>query len=231
MNYKIRPYGLTLIELLIALAIIVMMVTIVYSTHFATSQSVQKCQEKLTQTQEARSLLGKMSRQLRCLYIPSYTDRVTSLPGDFIKNNEAPVDTPVCLTAATDDREGVILQILTTANLFFDRKMPCEIWHVQYKYLPDQQALFYCQQPLVSQPETVRDQKNWIPLTTNLRSIQMQFYDGEKWQSKWNPDNCRAPEAVRISITLHGEHTQASTFSTVTSVTGRRSILEKVNRS
>jgi prepilin-type N-terminal cleavage/methylation domain-containing protein len=63
MKNQTKTTAFTMIELLIALAIIVMIVSAVYSTYFVTAKSVQKCREKLTHTQQARSLLAKMGCQ------------------------------------------------------------------------------------------------------------------------------------------------------------------------
>ena len=120
--------------------------------------------------------------------------------------------------------------MLTSANLFYEKDMPCGIWNVKYKYLPDQNTLFYSQQPWVSRPEHECSEENWLPLAKNLRSIQLQFYDGKRWQSKWNSGKTHLPEAVRIDITLGGEHIQAPKFSTVTSIASRRNTLEKIIR-
>lgn len=217
-----------MIELLIALAIIVMIVSAVYSTYFVTAASVQKCREKLTHAQQGRSLLAKMSRQLRSLYTPPSDSTVSESAEDISRQDEFSLEIPSCLTGAADDREGIILQMLTSANLFHEKDMASGIWNVKYKYLPEQDTLFYSQQPLAARPENERSEENWLPLAKNLTSIQLQFYNGERWQPKWNSKNHGLPEAVRIDITLNGEQTQSPKFSTVTDIFGYRTSLQKV---
>ena len=168
MNDKAKPSGFTMIELLITLVIIMMIISAVYSTYFVTAASVQKCREKLTHAQEGRSLLAKMSHQLRSLYTPPSGSTASESAEDISRKDESSEEIPSCLTGAADDREGIILQMLTSANLFHEKDMPCGIWNVKYKYLPDQDALFYSQRPLTARPEHERRQENWLPLAKNL---------------------------------------------------------------
>jgi len=226
-NDKAKPSGFTMIELLIALVIIVIIVSAVYSTYFVTAASVQKCREKLIQTQEGRSLLAKMSRQLRSLYTPASGSTVSESAEDIFGKDESSEEIPRCLSGAADDREGIILQMLTSANLFHAKDMASGIWNVKYKYLPDQDTLFYSQQPLTARPEHERRQENWLPLAKNLTSIHLQFYNGERWQLKWNSEKHGLPEAVRIDISLHGAQTQSPTFGTVADISGCRTTLPK----
>jgi general secretion pathway protein J len=225
MMYKQKPYGVTLIELLIALTIIMMIVTAVYSTYFVTADSVNKCREKLTQAQQGRSLLEKMSRQLRSIYSQPLESMVS--PKNDTIEIEPSAKTLVSFRADPDDPEGIMLRMLTSVNLFPDKDRPGGIWHVQYKFLPQQETLLYCQQPVALQPEQDNAEENWLPLTENLTAMQMQFFDGEKWLPKWDADNKQIPEAIRIEITLRSDQTQAANFQTSTSITTRSRTHEK----
>jgi len=65
-----KRHGFTLLEILTALTIFLIIISVMYGSYISTTQSVNHCQTKITQAQEARSILTKMSQQLRCCYMP-----------------------------------------------------------------------------------------------------------------------------------------------------------------
>jgi len=60
--------GFTLVEILVAMAIIVTIVSMVYGSYFATSKSTQAYKSKITLSQQGRKVLEQMARQIRCSY-------------------------------------------------------------------------------------------------------------------------------------------------------------------
>ncbi len=68
MNNSPGKNGFTLVELLVALAIIVTIVTMVYGSYFATSKSAQVCNAGIAVLQQGRKVLEQMAQQIRCSY-------------------------------------------------------------------------------------------------------------------------------------------------------------------
>ncbi|MHC4632893.1 MAG: PulJ/GspJ family protein, partial [Planctomycetota bacterium] len=67
--------GFTLVEILVAMAIIVTIVSMVYGSYFATSKSAETCKAKMALSQQVRKVLQQMARQIRC----SYADKAEEL--------------------------------------------------------------------------------------------------------------------------------------------------------
>jgi prepilin-type N-terminal cleavage/methylation domain-containing protein len=62
MNNKSNKNGFTLLEILVAMAIIVLIVSMVYGSYFATSKSAQACNTRIANSQQGRKLLEKVAR-------------------------------------------------------------------------------------------------------------------------------------------------------------------------
>jgi type II secretory pathway component PulJ len=69
-----------LVEVLVAAAIIVTIVSMVYGSYFATAKSTEAYKAKMTLSGQTRKVLGQMARQIRCSYVGKTEER-TDLSG------------------------------------------------------------------------------------------------------------------------------------------------------
>ena len=68
MKNRYGKNGFTLVEILVAMAIIVVIVSLVYGSYFATSKSTQAYKSRIALFQQGRKVLRQMARQIRCSY-------------------------------------------------------------------------------------------------------------------------------------------------------------------
>ena len=231
-----RKTGFTLIEIIIAIAIVFTILSVVYGTYFATTGSVQRCQTKIDAACQARTLLEKMSRQIRCIYPipndkppatePKSQDRPWNIQNNYPSSLEAPAD---------KNESNIIISMVTTAGIFRDKLLTHGPFRITYKYDPNLKTLFYCQKKYIPLPQnnslsarqrfnpTLTDEltnENWFPVSKNISQIELFFYGDDKWLNHWScREKSKLPKAVKIKLTLKNKNSTTTTFTTVADVT------------
>ncbi len=210
--------GFTLLEILIAMSIVLIIFSVLYGTYFAATSSANRCNANITTTREARSLLAKISRQVRCAYVPTQSAKRPSTAtsaADLITD----VDEQVIFRADTEDRDGIILRMVTTAGIFHDQLSRHGPFQVAYKYDSDQSILFYTQQLIATRSDSHPQQYEWFPLAENVESIELSFFDGLKWIDHWNrlEQNQQLPYAVKIEIVINDTNSGTCKMTTTAS--------------
>ena len=124
--------GFTLVEILVAMAIIVTIVSMVYGSYFATSKSAQAYKSRITLSQQGRKVLGQMTRQIRCSYA-SKADKNT-YPAPIPQQGKAdPAIVINYFNGNSDEPSGEILHLVTT-NGFSVGLVPSNgLFEVTYK--------------------------------------------------------------------------------------------------
>ncbi|MBN2376889.1 MAG: prepilin-type N-terminal cleavage/methylation domain-containing protein [Sedimentisphaerales bacterium] len=225
-----RKTGFTLIEIIIALTIVFTILSVAYATYFATFSSVEQCRTKIDTAYQARTLLAKLSRQIRCIYrIPDNNLPVIE-PKSDIRTRIIPNASYSFLEAPADKNNGYILSLVTTAAVFNDKLLPHGPFQVVYKYDPDLETLFYSQKKYLPITENRSDSlqqgfnlplindatdESWFPLAKNISRIDLYFYDDGKWLSHWSyNEKLQLPKAVKIELTLENINSNSTTFTT-----------------
>ena len=218
-----RKTGFTLIEIIIATAIVFTILSIAYATYFAASGSVERCQTEIDIACQARTLLEKMSRQIRCIYPipddnppavePKSHDRPWNIQNNYPSSLEAPAD---------KNKTHHIISLVTTAGIFNDKLLTHGPFKVAYKYDHDLRTLFYSQKKYIPIPQNnslsarqrfnpkLTDQltnENWFPVSKNISRIELLFYDDDKWLNHWScREKSKLPKAVKIKLTLKNKN-------------------------
>jgi general secretion pathway protein J len=210
--------GFTLIEILIAMSIVLIIFSVVYGTYFAATSSANRCNANITTTREARSLLAKISRQIRCAYVPIQSPKQTPASPPAI-NLITDVDEQVIFQADTKDRDGIILRMVTTAGIFHNRLSQHGPFQIAYRYDSNQDILFYTQQLIATRSENRPQQYEWFPLAENVESIELSFFDGRNWLDHWNrrEQNLQLPCAVKIEVIMNDTNSGTCKITTTAS--------------
>jgi len=210
-----RKHGFTLLEILIAVTIFSIIISVVYGSYYAALQSARRCQTKIAQSRQARSLLTRMARQIRCCYLPptpkpAVTDEKTTATMPLPENS------PLYFRGGTDHPEKIILYLTTTAAGFRDNDLPWGPFEVAYKYDALNQKLYYHQQKFIPIPKNPPHQWNWSPLAQNVSGIELTFFNENRWFTAWDfKDKKTLPQSVKISLYLSDADHEPAMFSTI----------------
>lgn len=213
MNSKSVKKGFTLIEILVAVAIIVTIVSMVYGSYFATSKSAQACKRRIAMSREGRQLLVRMARQIRCSYAGSAEKSTPPTVKGSLKKEVTLEDTISYFNGNSGEMGGEILYLVTT-NGILEEKTP-ELLKVTYKFDKSTGTLLLSQERFIDTPESFFEKKNWQPLAENIESIELAFSDGRQWLNTWDFKEKRGlPYAVKINITCQGENQRQYSYGT-----------------
>ncbi len=213
-----RP-GFTLLEMLIAMAIIATIVSMVYGSYAATSRSLEVYDSRLTCAQRTDLILRLMARQLRGAYAradepnapdsdrganrPAANQVTPELPPPLERRVSKP--RPVFLGGAFGARRDM-LDFVTTGGLAGEADGPQGLTRIRYRHDPRRRTLAVCSGPYVESIRADRSQEEWQTISRQIVGIELEFYDGRRWQTKWNSEpGRRLPRAVRLTLTVMDE--------------------------
>jgi prepilin-type N-terminal cleavage/methylation domain-containing protein len=212
-NSKSVKKGFTLIEILVAAAIIVTIVSMVYGSYFITSKSAQVCKKRIELSQQGRELLGQMARQIRCSYTSSVKNSTPPAVKGSLKKEITLEDTISYFNGNSGEMGGEIPYLVTT-NSILEQKSP-GLFKVTYKFDKPSGTLLLSQERFIDTPESFFEKKNWQPLAENLDSIELAFSDGRQWLNTWDFKEKRGlPYAVKINITCQDENYRQYRYGT-----------------
>jgi len=216
MNNSSGKNGFTLVELLVALAIIVAIIAMVYGSYFATSKSAQVYQARLAAFKQAGKVLEQVAGQVRC----SYAD--TNVPADtaavFGKEKIMPENIINYFCGNSDDPGGEILSMVTTCGIF-SGKQENGLFDVAYKFDKSAGTLSISQTRFISADRNPAKRRNWRLLAENIRAVELSFFDGQRWVTDWDfVQKRKLPCAVRIGITCVDENYRQYCYGTVANI-------------
>ncbi|MBN2139101.1 MAG: prepilin-type N-terminal cleavage/methylation domain-containing protein [Sedimentisphaerales bacterium] len=223
MKYRICKTGFTLIEMLVAMAIVVSIVSMVYGSYFATARSAEIYKSRMTVSEEVRSVLQRMSGQIRCAYA-RLADGTSSEPKALPVNTEKVIDESInCFKAGVDLPDGQILNLVTTDQSSLAEGRPDGLHDVAYRFDRNEGILFMSSSRAVHGKTPPGRKRDWSPLIEKVRHIRLAFFDGKQWWSEWDFEkNNNLPAAVSITVACEDENSRQCVFSTVAYVAVHR---------
>ena len=214
-NISKRP-GFTLLEILTALTIFLIIISVVYGSYIATTRSVAQCRIKITQAQEARSILTNISQQLRCCYVPQSVDPTliaNNVPAKFFEPQAIP---QVLFEGQNHNSNGIILQFNTTAAIGPASEIPNDLATVSYKHDAENGVLYFRRQIFAPTAQFLSPKLEWKALGDHITDIKLNFLCDDKWLDKWDcRENQRLPEAVKITLYLSDNRQHPAEYSTM----------------
>jgi type II secretion system protein J len=202
MSRRPGKYGFTLVEVLLAMAIIATIISIVYGSYFVISQSVKTCKMRTALSQQGQKALGLLARQIRCSYVPAAnTEKHTS--GQKTAANENATD---YFSGSSDASGSATLHFITTNAFASKQKAADGLFEVDYKLDGKTGVLLLNQRPFAGTPGSTSE-NTWLPIAKNIASIKLEFFEGHQWLRGWNfKEQGQLPAAVRINITCEDEN-------------------------
>ncbi len=216
MNSYAKKTGFTLIEILIAVAITVTIVSVVYGSYRAASSSAQVCEAKMELSQKARAVLEQMVRQIRCAYIDKREHVAGADKSASQKLQEKPQNKRNYFYGDPDDVCGEAIRIVTTHCNFGSAGSRDGLFDVIYKFDANRSAFFISESRFISTSREPAERANWKLLLENVIDIDLAFYDGQTWVRRWDSDKIDLPSAVRVSLAVEDNKHRLHWFTTTT---------------
>jgi prepilin-type N-terminal cleavage/methylation domain-containing protein len=218
----------TLVEILVAMAVVVSIVSMVYGSFVATSRSAETYRARMTHMQIGQKVLEHLARQMRGCYLPSSAIST-------VKNKSTKPDTPTSesmllasRTAVTRSQkltsifngndkapDGHILRFIT-ANAFASNQDATDgLFEVAYRFDPQDGLLFASMRHFIPNSQDKPKDKTWQLVAENIDRIDLTFFDSIQWSDKWDfAEKKTLPHAVKIEITQRGKKQRTFRFAT-----------------
>jgi prepilin-type N-terminal cleavage/methylation domain-containing protein len=185
--------GFTLIEVLIASAIIAMIMAMVYGSYAATTRSLQRCESQTTCRKRTDMVVRLMTRQIASAFAPisEPNDKPGSVPEAVFRGNG-------------ENPQGEFLTFLTTLGSSIGANTTQTLVSTTYQYDAANGSLAIRQAPRMGR-STGSDNPGWITILTGVTDLKVEFHDGLQWKTRWDNRESqisKLPRAVRISLAV-----------------------------
>jgi general secretion pathway protein J len=200
------PRGFTLIEMMLAIGVLALILSMLASSFSAVAHSKVHAEGRLMVDREGRSLLWQMAGELRNAVQTPYAASNVGLFGNGRMGNGAPIDTITLSTFSGGHRKaitGLTPETIVTYNL-----VPNSNQQGWYMLTRSQQSglLTNGAQPLTT------------VLADNLLSLHIRYFDGDKWSESWDsssqPKGKQLPVAAAIQIRMAAPGGRVMDFAT-----------------
>jgi len=220
--------GFTLIEILVAAAIIVTIVSMVYGSYFATSKSARSCKSRIALSRQGRKVLGQMARQIRCSYVGSAKEYKSPTRPVFQQRKKIPENAISYFNGNSGETGGEILHLVTTSEISEGQAPLDGLFETTYKFDKSSGTLFFSQKRFIGAPKSLVENRNWQPIARNIESVELAFFDGQQWLHTWDfKEKKSLPNAVRINITCEDENHRQYHYGTIAYVCCRKNQAKK----
>lgn len=209
--------GFTLIEVIIAAAIIVSILSMLYGTYFTIARSTKAARSKQALSQQAQKTITQLARQIRCSYAATHS-RDANKTGDRSRQKTEDTKKRFDYFSGNANHLTEILHLVTTNSFTASKDSPEGLFEVIYKFNKNEGVLYLNQEQFVGvTKKTVK--KQWIPIAENIHSLELKFFDGRLWSNKWiYKERQKLPDAVEINIAFEDQNGRTYECNTVANV-------------
>lgn len=190
--------GFTLLELIIATAIMAGIVSVIYSSFFMASRNVEQA-EKIRDTSDlVRTLVSKISSDIANAYVNAGMNPLTVFYGKMVLP-----DIPSDSNGNTIHQDELYLTTLTNWRRPNTPETDlCEVGYY-FKQKPDGSGYILMRREKRQLNVEVPALEGGVEyeLTDRVKSLQFQYYNGTIWSNDW-PSGTMLPTAVQISLLL-----------------------------
>ena len=207
--YKNKLRAFTLLEILTALSILIIIMAAVYGSYRAVTLSVARCGPRSIIEQQARLFLYRFTSELRCCYAGRPDESGENISKKNLNNNEETRQTKLPFFIGKEAKAGrIFLQFATSALGSVRNYNTGGLSIVSYKLDESGTTLLRnVRRYIESLPDDNKDY-SWLPVFTNLKTVTLEYFDGQNWQKEWELESMKVlPATVRIALTLENEQT------------------------
>jgi len=190
--------GFTLIEVLLAMTILAVMMTVIYTSFSTAGRNVKQAETIRDQTDLARTLISRISDDIANAYVNrnmNSSARITIFDGQ-----KEEVETG----GEKIRHDTITLTTLTNWRKPDSKEM--ELWEVGYffKEKPDGSGytLFRREKRELNKDVPALEGGVEYEITDHAQSLQLRYYDGSNWTDAWDKSLNKVPTAVEIALTV-----------------------------
>jgi general secretion pathway protein J len=189
--------GFTLIEVLLAMAILVVVMSVIYGSFSTAGRNVEQAEAARDETDLARILLSKLTDDLtNAYYNPNTNVNLTILYGKKAETGEG-----------EDKARRDSLSLTTLTNWRKPDSKETELVEVGYffKEKPDGRgySLFRREKRELSADVPPLEGGVEYEITDRVEGLQLRYYNGTTWADEWDTRTLRGlPKAVELALTL-----------------------------
>jgi prepilin-type N-terminal cleavage/methylation domain-containing protein len=204
-----KSRGFTLLEVLIATAIMSLLVTVIYTSFFTAGRNVEQAEAIRDGTDLARTLVAKISSDITDAYFNPNMNAplvTTIFYGQTVLSDTALSDTVISDTGLKNTRyDGLYLTSLT--NWRKPDSQETDLWEVGYyfKQKPDGSGwiLMRREKRGLSNDFPALEGGVEYEMTDRVATLQFKYFDGSVWTDGWDSRiSQKLPNAVEISLLL-----------------------------
>jgi type II secretion system protein J len=188
--------GFTLIEVLLALAILAAVMTVVYASFSSTSQNVEQAEAVRDGTDLARTLIARISDDITNAYYHKDMNTITILYG---KKEE--------VGTGNDKRRLDSISMTTLTNWRKPDSKETDLWEVGYHFEETAdgkgQVLMRREKRELSKDVPLLEGGVDYEITDKVEGLQLRYNKGSQSSDEWDTrKRTGLPEAVEITLTL-----------------------------
>ena len=184
--------GFTLLEVLMAMSILAVLVTVIFTTFSTAGRNVEQAEARRDRTDLARTLIAKLSDDIaNAYYNPSMGETIF-----YAKQSTQDKDEPRF--------DSIALTTLTNWRKPDSKEM--DLWEVGYRFeeRPDGKgkALIRREKRELNKNSTLLEGGTDYEVTDRLTELRLRYHDGSTWIDEWDSGSkLRLPKAVEIRLT------------------------------
>ncbi len=201
-----RSTGFTLIEVLLAIAILVVILSVVYGSFSTAGRNVEQAETARDETDLARTLLSKLTDDLASAYFNPNVNLVNS-------NTKANVNLTILYGKKAEAGEGEdkvrhdSLSLTTLTNERRPDSKETELLEVGYffKEKPDGSgySLYRREKRELSADVPPLEGGVEYEITDRVEGLRLRYYNGTKWVDEWDSRTLGGlPKTVELALTL-----------------------------
>jgi general secretion pathway protein J len=191
--------GFTLLEVLLALAILAVIVTTIYGSFSTAADSAEWTEEVRDRNDLARTLIARLANDVANAYIISGTTGTTETFFRGIKNEDE------------ETKQRFDDLYLTTLTNYYGRRpntKETELWEVGYHFVQKPEGkgrvLLRWEKRELSKDVPPMEGGDDSELTDEVEGLQLRYFDGSNWVDDWDSRQRghRWPRLVEIMLSL-----------------------------
>jgi general secretion pathway protein J len=190
--------GFTLIEVLLAIAILAIVMTVIYTSFSAAGRDVEQAETVRDESDLARTLISRISDDIANAYVNRKMN--LSAPITIFDGKKEEIE------SSGEKLRHDSLNLTTLTHWRKPDSKEMELWEVGYffKEKPDGSGytLFRREKRELNKDVPVLEGGDEYEITDSVESLQFRYYDGFNWTDAWDKSLSKVPTAVEIALTL-----------------------------